>query len=85
MPLLRRPVRLLLTEREVRISLSLSAASFCEMTVSQEDSTASRESSPWIIERTRGGSERWPLAAEMSAPQLEHWSGGLDGDEATRS
>ena len=57
---LRRPVRLLRIGRSVVASLSLSAASFCDITSSQKETTASHDPSLPTILRTMVGSERSP-------------------------
>ena len=58
--LLRRPVRLLRRGRSVVTSLSLSAASFCDITCSQKETTASQDPPLPTILRTMAGSDRSP-------------------------
>ena len=61
---LRRPVRLLRIGRSVVRSLSLSAASFCDMTCSQKATTASQDPPlPTILRKTVGSDRSRPSSA----------------------
>lgn len=55
-----RPMRLLRPGKGVEISLSRSAVSFCDITSSQKDTTASHDSALPTILRTTAGSDRSP-------------------------